>query len=56
VLDALFASRGSLSTAAQLLNLSTGQLVKIMSRDGDLLTAANRLRDSFDLKHIKKTS
>ena len=56
VLDALFASRGSLSTAAQLLHMSTGQLVKIMSRDGDLLTAANRLRDSFDLKHIKKTS
>jgi hypothetical protein len=56
VLDALFASGGSLSTAAQLLNLSTGQLVKIVGRDGDLLTAANRLRDHFELKHIKKTS
>ncbi len=56
VLDALFASRGSLSTAAQLLHLSTGQLVKAVGRDGDLLTAANRLRDHFDLKHIKKTS
>jgi hypothetical protein len=53
VLDALFASSGSLSAAAQLLHLSTGQLVKIVGRDGDLLTAANRLRDHFDLKHIK---
>ena len=53
VLDALFASSGSLSSAAQLLHLSTGQFVKIVARDGDLLTAANRLRDYFDLKPIK---
>lgn len=53
VLDALFACRGSLSSAAQLLHLSTGQLVKIVGRDGDLLTAANRLRDYFDLKPVK---
>jgi hypothetical protein len=53
VLDALFASMGSLSSAAQLLHMSTGQLVKVVGRDGDLLTAANRLRDHFDLKHIK---
>lgn len=56
VLDAIFACGGSLSTAAKLLHLSTGQLVKVVGRDGDLLTAANRLRDHFDLKHIKKTS
>jgi hypothetical protein len=31
-------------------------MVKTLGRDGDLLTAANRLRDHFDLKHIKKTS
>ncbi len=53
VLDALFASRGSLSAAAQLLHLSTGQLVRVVGRDGDLLTAANRLRDYFDLKPVK---
>jgi hypothetical protein len=53
VLDALFACRGSLSNAAKLLHLSTGQLVKIVARDGDLLTAANRLRDYFDLKPVK---
>ncbi len=53
VLDALFACSGSLSSAAQLLHLSTGQLVKIVARDGDLLTAANRLRDYFDLKPVK---
>jgi hypothetical protein len=52
VLDALFDCRGSLSSAA-LLHLSTGQLVKIVGRDGDLLTAANRLRDYFDLKPVK---
>ena len=53
VLDGLFACRGSLSAAAQLLHLSTGQLVKTVARDGDLLTAANRLRDYFDLQPVK---
>jgi hypothetical protein len=53
VLDALFTCRGSLSSAAELLHMSTGQLAKAVGRDGDLLTAANRLRSQFNLKPIK---
>jgi hypothetical protein len=53
VLDALFSCRGSLSSAAALLHMSTGQLAKAVERDGDLLTAANRLRNQFNLKPIK---
>jgi len=53
VLDAFFACRGSLSAAAELLQLSTGQLAKAVGRDGDLLTAANRVRNQFNLKPIK---
>ncbi len=53
VLDALYAAKGSLSAAAGFLNVSTGQLVKLISRDGDVLTAANRLREYFGLKPVK---
>jgi len=52
-LDALYAAKGSLSAAAGLLEISTGQLVKLISRDGDVLTSANRLRDYFGLKPVK---
>ena len=53
VLDGLFAGRGSLSQAGQLLGLSTGQMVKIISREAGLLTAANRVREHFSLKPVK---
>jgi hypothetical protein len=53
VLDALYAGKGSLSAAVALLEISTGQLVKLISRDGDVLTAANRLRNYFGLKPVK---
>ena len=51
-LDAVFAAKGSLSAAAGLLGISTGRLAKLISRDGDVLTAANRLRDYFGLKPV----
>lgn len=55
LLDACYAAKGSLSAAAALLGISTGRLVKVISRDGEVLTAANRLRDYFGFKAIKNS-
>jgi hypothetical protein len=53
LLDALHSARGSLSGAAELLGISTGRLARLISHDGDLLTAANRLRDYLGLKSVQ---
>lgn len=55
-LDALLAARGSLGAAAGLLGTSTGRLARLLGRDGDLLTAANRLRQRFGLGAVKIAS
>ena len=52
LLDALHAARGSLSSAAQLLGISTGRLARLFGQEGDLLTAANRLRAHFGHKPV----
>jgi hypothetical protein len=53
ILDALHAARGSLGDAAALLGVSTGRLSRLIGRDGDLLTAANRLRGHFGHKPMQ---
>ncbi len=53
LLDALHAARGSLGDAAALLGISTGRLSRLIGRDGDLLTAANRLRGHFGHKPMQ---
>ncbi len=53
VLDFLHTARGKVSDAARALQLSTGQLNKLLRRDRDLLHAANSLRQLFGLKPLK---
>ena len=54
ILDALFYSEGSISLAAKKLNMSTGQLNKLLGKDGDLLNSTNYLRAHFHLKPLKR--
>jgi hypothetical protein len=54
ILDALLLAGGSMRDAAKILNISTGQINKLLGRDRDLLNASNYLRDYFHLKPLKK--
>jgi hypothetical protein len=52
-LDALYLAAGKIGAAAELLSISTGRLNKFISKDKDLLSAANELRTHFNLKPLK---
>lgn len=52
-LDAIYLAAGKIGAAAELLSVSTGRLNKFLSKDKDLLSAANELRAHFNLKPLK---
>ncbi len=53
ILDVVYRQDGKISEAAKQLGISTGKLNKFLSRDKDLLVAANRLREYFNHKPLK---
>lgn len=55
VLDYLQDSRGGISVAADRLALTTGNLSSFLTADEDLMTEANRIRSSFNLKPLRDT-
>jgi len=55
VLDAVFAAGGKTANVSEILKISTGKLNKILSRDRDLLGAANQIRQHFGLKPLKES-
>ncbi|HXH22196.1 MAG TPA: peptide chain release factor-like protein [Dehalococcoidia bacterium] len=54
VLDVLQAHDGRLSDAARHLGLSTGNLSRFLVADDDLMAEANRIRNAFALKPLKR--
>ncbi len=52
VLDVLDAAKGSVSEAAALLGLSTGNLSSFLTDDADVYVEANRMRSGFGLKPL----
>lgn len=54
MLDLLYRERGSLSTAAGVLGISTGQCGPLFVISKDLMAAANAIRAQFGLKPIKQ--
>lgn len=55
VLDVLMASRAQVSTAAELLGLSTANLIDFLQTDLKLWQEANRLRIECELKPLRNT-
>jgi len=55
VLDRLADRKGHVSEVATALGASTASLVKFLALDDDLWQAANRLRQTFALKPLRKT-
>lgn len=53
LLDCLYHSSGAVKGAAELLRISTGRYAKLLSRDPQVLAAANDLRRHFDLKPLR---
>jgi len=54
MLDLLYRERGSLSTTAGVLGISTGQCGPLFLISKDLMAAANAIRTQFGLKPIKQ--
>ena len=54
LLDVVFAAEGSLSIAAAHLGGTTGQLSKLLVKDDDLFTAANKIRQRCSLAPLKR--
>jgi hypothetical protein len=52
VLDLLQAAGGSVSAAAERIGVTTANLSAFLAADEELLVEANRLRDSFGLRHL----
>lgn len=53
VLDVLQATQGSVSSVAQCLRITTGNLSAFLTADSELLTEANRLRAGFGLRALR---
>ena len=53
LLDSIYASKGKLSEASEMLNSSTGKMNKVISSDKDIFNAVNRLRSSFGLNSLR---
>lgn len=53
ILDSIYTAEGKISDASKALNISTGKMNKILSKDKDLLIATNDLRQHFNLKTLK---
>lgn len=53
VLDVLEAHRASVGDAAEMLGISTGQLVRFLKADEDLWAQANRMRDAAGLARLR---
>ncbi len=54
VLDVLAAESGSVADAARRLSLTTGNLSSFLTDDDDLLAEANRLREQFGLRPLRR--
>jgi len=53
ILDAIFFQEGRIGDACAMLTISSGQLGRLLRKDHELLTAANKLREYFHLKPLR---
>ena len=55
VLDCIYMAKGKTADSSNLLDITTGKLNKLLSKDHELLNAANCLREHFQLKPLRKS-
>jgi hypothetical protein len=56
ILDALFLNEGGVRDACAVVGTSSGQLTRCIGRDKDLLQAANKIRESFGLGALRRST
>ena len=53
--DAVYFQKGKIGEAATMLGVSAGQMLRVMSKDRQLLTAINQMRSQFGLKPVRSS-